>query len=346
MISFYTPKVCAKIARKASLRYVHDKLPGICRKKQGQKFVYYFPNGQRVQNTKVLTRIQSLAIPPGYKNVWICPYANGHIQATGRDEKNRKQYIYHQFWRQVRQEKKFTCMEQFGSSLPLIRAHVDEELKKPIQITKSQIICAIIYLLDTCYVRIGTPIYAKQNQSYGLTTLRKKHLVIKKKQAVLNFFGKSSQIWSVVLKDPRIIRILKKCESIPGYELFKYGGDNRRFNIITSQEVNGYLKSLTNYPFTAKDFRTWAACRETLWRLVSDSEKTTCAYSIKDAVKEVAQLLGHTPTICLKNYIHPEILQTWENNQLEKWRTKHQNKIRTMTQDELLLFWLQSKEKV
>ncbi len=345
MISLYTPKECAKIARKASLRHVNDSLPGISRKRCGKGFAYYFPNGRLVKDIKILKRIKSLGIPPAYQKVWICPFYNGHIQATGRDEKNRKQYVYHPQWTKVRTQQKFELMIQFGSLLPLIRSHVTQELEKPLNMTKSQVISGIIFLLDNTSIRIGTPIYAVQHQSYGLTTLRKKHLLIKKNKAFLNFTGKSAQLWSVMLQDKKMIKLLKKCEEIPGYELFKYIDDRQHLNLITSQEVNAYLKSLTQHPFTAKDFRTWTACRETFYRLLFlNSSDVSLRITLNKVVKEVAQLLGHTPTVCQKNYIQPEIIECWKKKVLEQWKNKYKQKISKLNKDELLLFWLENKE--
>ncbi|WP_419420596.1 DNA topoisomerase IB [Legionella sp. D16C41] len=342
-ISLYSAEECERIAKAASLRYVKDTMPGITRKKNGKHFVYYYPNGERITDSKELTRINALAIPPAYKQVWICPYANGHIQATGRDAKNRKQYRYHKLWQQERQQKKFHTMIDFGRTIFKIREHIDQELAKSIQLNKSQVICSIIYLLDSFFIRIGNAIYAKQNKSYGLTTLRKKHLTIEYNKAILEFIGKNAKPWHIVLKDKKIIRILKKCETIPGYELFKYFDDQNQLNIITSQDINAYLQDLTGHSFTAKDFRTWAACRETLSRLIKleDVEQTL----LKDVIQEVAELLGHTPAICQKSYIYSEIIDWWKENRFSAWRIKQGKKIEKLNEDELLLYWLEQNCK-
>ena len=199
-----------EFAQTISLYYISDTSLGISRKLYGNKFVYYNSDGTRVVDRTVLNRINSLAIPPAYKEVWISPISNSHIQAIGRDCKNRKQYRYHPLWRQIRQENKFISMISFGKVLPLIRKHIAQELKKPLQMDKNQIICAIIYLLDNHFIRIGNAIYEKQNKSYGLTTLRKKHLSLCSSKAILEFEGKNSKTWHVVLKDKKIIKILKK----------------------------------------------------------------------------------------------------------------------------------------
>lgn len=323
------------------LKYITDLIPGISRKRHGNKFLYYYPDGSRIVDEKVLDRIKSLAIPPAYSNVWISPSINTHIQATGRDSKNRKQYRYHPLWRQARQENKFMSMIPFGKALPKIRAHIHEELSKPLKLDKNQIICAIIYILDNHFIRIGNAIYEKQNKSYGLTTLRKKHLQISSSKAVLDFDGKNSKPWHVVLRDKKIIRILKKCEAIPGYRLFKYLDEEKNHNEITSQDINAYLHNLTHHSFTAKDFRTWGACRETLYRLTQNhyDDEETSQGTLKNIITEVASILGHTPSICQKCYIYPEIITKWKETQIKDWLQKHPRL--TKDKDKLLLRWLE-----
>lgn len=346
-ISPYTTVECEKIAEASSLRYIKSSSAGIVRKKFGKGFAYYFINGKKIEDKNLLKRIKSLAIPPAYHDVWICRYSNGHIQATGRDNRNRKQYIYHPLWKEIRQQKKFSTMIAFGKSLSIIREHITLELSKKLQLTKTQIICAIIYLLDNSCIRIGNSIYAKTNKSYGLTTLRKKHLSVQNNKAVLDFMGKNSQLWHVILKDKNIIKLLKKCEEIPGYELFKYFTEDGEINIITSQDVNGYLRALTKQAFTAKDFRTWIACREIFYRLVSNfSISINKQESIKATVAEVANLLGHTPSICEKSYIDPDIFRWWEDKRLLQWAKKHKKLILEADKDRLLLSWLRYKNRL
>jgi DNA topoisomerase-1 len=346
-LSLYSTEECEKLAKSALLRYVNDSHPGITRRKLGKNFIYYYPDGTRVTDHKELDRIESLAIPPAYHDIWICPYANGHIQATARDNRNRKQYRYHRLWQEVRQEQKFYMMIAFGKALPFIRQHVNDELSKPATLKKTQVICAIIYLLDKACLRIGNTVYAKENKSYGLTTLRKKHLSIEENKAALDFEGKNSKLWHIDLTDRKIIKVLRKCEEIPGYELFKYRDEGGKLNVITSQEINNYLQALTKKPFTAKDFRTWIACRETLSRLVTLShvhEKTEAKH-LKDIIHEVANVLGHTSHVCQKNYIYPEILLWWEQQRLPKWVRRNRIRIDHWTDDELLLCWLKKANK-
>ncbi|CEK11036.1 DNA topoisomerase IB [Legionella hackeliae] len=347
-ISLYSVEECEKIAKNASLRYVNDSLSGISRKRSGKNFSYYYPDGTRVTDLKELKRIQELAIPPAYHDVWICPFPNGHIQATARDDRNRKQYRYHSLWQEIRQQQKFHMMTNFGKALPAIRKHVNQVLNKPPSLDKTQIICAIIYLLDKSCMRIGNTVYAKENQSYGLTTLRKKHLSITEDQVSLDFEGKNATHWHIDLKDRKIVKVLKKCEEIPGYEIFKYIDENKNIKVVTSQEINGYLYALTKKPFTAKDFRTWIACREILYGLVklTKTEKKPTAKLLNEALKEVAQLLGHTPAICQRNYIHPQILHDWRHGKLHQWATKNRRYINTLDKDKLLLYWLKKHNKL
>lgn len=341
-ISLYSPDECEKIAKDARLRYVNDTMPGITRKRAGKGFAYYYPDKTLIKDFKELKRLKSLAIPPAYQNVWICPFANGHIQATGRDSKNRKQYSYHTRWQLERQKTKFSTMEQFGHALPAIRTHIHEQLSKPINLNKVQVICAIIYLLDNCHIRIGNSVYAKQNKSFGVTTLRKKHLSFEANTATLEFIGKNAKLWHVVLKEKKIIKILKKCEEIPGYELFKYIDDDGNLNVITSQDINNYLHTLTQHTFTAKDFRTWAACRETLKRFINSilEDAPSSRETYKLIIEEVADLLGHTPAICQKSYIATEIITWWDKNQFPDWIKFRKKKLATLNDDELLLYWL------
>jgi len=342
-ISLYSIEECEKIAKEAALRYAGDKKPGITRKMGKQGFCYYDTRGQQITDPKELERINALAIPPAYTAVWICPYSNGHIQATGRDSKNRKQYRYHPFWQKIRQSQKFEMMLHFGKSLPLINKHIDEELNKAVPSEKTQVICSILYLLDSSCIRIGNPAYARDNQSYGLTTLRKKHLSLGQRKAVFDFLGKNAKPWHVALTDKKILRVLKKCEEIPGYELFKYYDQNHQVNVITSQDINAYLQALTKQPFTAKDFRTWCACREAMRHLMHDHEQYS-ADNLKKIIEAVAEHLGHTPAVCQKNYIAPILISSWETGELTQWLQKNKS-LHQQEPDKVLLAFLQFVHK-
>lgn len=326
----------------ASLEYLKDSIPGIRRQWKRNNFYYYTPDNVLIKDPIILGRIKSLAIPPAYEDVWISPISNSHIQATGRDSKKRKQYRYHPLWREICQQTKFLSMVTFGKELPKIRMHVNEELNKPLKMDINQIICAIIFLLDNYFIRIGNTIYEKTNHSYGLTTLRKKHLSLETHKAILEFEGKNSKPWHVVLKDKKILRVLKKCEAIPGYKLFKYLDEQNKSVEIMSQDVNHYLNQLTKHPFTAKDFRTWAACRESLYRfaLTPYSDDKLSQQNLKSIINEVAEILGHTSAICQKCYIYPEIINAWKENRIQAWVKKRSLLLKD--KDKLLLRWLEA----
>jgi DNA topoisomerase I len=330
------------MSRNLTLCYIQDSIPGITRKKRGNTFVYYYPDNTIVSDTHILERIHSLAIPPAYDQVWISPMDNSHLQATGRDNKNRKQYRYHSLWRKIRDENKFMSMIDFGNALPKIREHIETELNKPLKISKQQIISAIIYLLDNYFIRIGNAVYEKQNQSYGLTTLRKKHLSLSSSAAELHFNGKNSKSWQIVLRDKKIIKLLKKCEAIPGYKLFKYIDEDHNHYEITSQDINSYLQDLTQHSFTAKDFRTWGACREVFFHLCETPyvDEASAKKALPEIIAEVAALLGHTPAICQKCYIDPSIINQWKQGEINNW-IKKRGKLMA-NKDNLFLRWLEA----
>ena len=226
--------------QKTTLVYVKN-LNGIQRRKQGRAFVYYSSKGKKITDAKILERIKSLAIPPAYTQVWICPDENGHIQAIGRDRKSRKQYIYHPLWIKKRENKKFKSLLAFGHVLSSLRKKIDEEIRKPPSLNKIQIICAILFLLDNYSLRIGNPVYAKKNQTYGVTTLRKRHIRHKKNSVAFKFLGKNKHLWNFEVEEKNIVQILKRVGEIPGYEVFKYYKENQEIEVITSQDVNEYL---------------------------------------------------------------------------------------------------------
>ncbi|RUR06115.1 DNA topoisomerase IB [Legionella sp. km772] len=277
-----------------------------------------------------------------YTQVWICPHEHGHIQAIGRDNKKRKQYIYHPTWVSRRQEEKFKSLLKFGYFLSLLREKIDEELNKPPTLSKTQIICSVLFLVDNYSIRIGNPTYAKQNKTYGATTLRKKHLIQKRKSIAFKFLGKNKHLWSFEVNNEKIIKIIKHSSMAPGYEIFKYYNEQRKFEPITSRDINEYLSSLSDDHFTAKNFRTWIANREFFIRVIHLLEKKNLRMiQIKKHLFEVANLLGHTPTICKTSYLHPEILTWIKNGKLQQWKNKNQKHIKNKNAEELFLFWLE-----
>ncbi len=310
-----------KAARQASLRYVTDESPGISRKGAGKGFAYYMPDGALISCNEEKSRINALAIPPAYSDVWICVYANGHIQATGRDEAGRKQYRYHPDWRAIRDRTKFEKVANFCTALPAIRARIAQDMDDT-QLTRTRVIAAMIMLMQQHYVRVGNQQYADEHQTYGATTLRKKHVDVERRKAHLSFKGKNGKDWDVDINDRQLVKLIKECEELPGYELFKYEDEDGNICRIDSADVNAYLQDITGENFTAKDFRTWAACYECFEQLKDispeESERKN-AMLYNEAVKHTAVLLEHTPAICKKSYITPNLRTLWESRQMHDW---------------------------
>jgi len=302
-------------AKAAGLRYVYDTRPGISRHRTRTGFTYRTPENKPLRDAETLARIKSLVIPPAWESVWICPLANGHLQATGRDARGRKQSRYHPRWREVRDQSKYEHMLAFGATLPAIRAHVDKHLTLP-GLPREKVLATLVRLLETTFIRIGNETYARENNSFGLTTLRRRHVDIKGSRLTFNFKGKSGVEHTINLTDRRLARIVKTCRDIPGYELFEYLDDDGTPHTVDSTHVNDYLNSITDPDahFTAKDFRTWAgtvlACMTLRDCEPCDSE-TQLKKNLVDAIKTVAQRLGNTPAVCRKCYIHPAVLDAY-----------------------------------
>lgn len=300
-------------AESAGLTYVSDEEPGIRRRRAGKGFAYTGANGKPVRDPRTLARIRSLAIPPAYTDVWICPAADGHIQATGRDAKGRKQYRYHARWREVRDSTKFEHMLDFAKALPAIRARIEADMARP-GLPREKVLATVVHLLESTLIRVGNLDYARQNKSYGLTTLRDKHVDVDGGELRFEFKGKSGKKWQLKVKDRRIARVVKACQDVPGQHLFQYFDDNGERQRVTSTDVNAYLREISGREITAKDFRTWAgtvlaalALQE--FELFDSGAKAK--KNVRDAIENVAARLGNTPTICRKCYIHPEILNCY-----------------------------------
>src|SRR6266513_2248755 len=246
----------AEAAEEAGLQYVNDERPGHSRRAKGKDFEYLDTEGKTIRDEQRLVRIKRLAIPPGWTEVWICPSANGHIQATGRDARSRKQYRYHERWREVRDENKFDRLAQFAKALPNIRRRVARDLKLP-GLPQQKVLATIVRLLERTFIRIGNEEYARENKSFGLTTLKNRHVKVKGAQVRFRFRGKSERQHEVEVSDPRIAKIVSKCQDLPGQDLFQYVSDDGEVRDVTSQDVNEYLREITGDDFTAKDFRTW-----------------------------------------------------------------------------------------
>jgi DNA topoisomerase-1 len=305
-------------AKAAGLRYVSDDRPGIRRKKRGKGFTYLDPQGQTVRDPKILERIAKLVIPPAWTDVWICTQANGHLQATGRDARGRKQYRYHPEWRTVRDETKFGKMIVFGDALPKIRARADEDLSRR-GLPREKVLAAVVKLLETTLIRVGNREYMKQNNSFGLTTLRDRHVEIEGSRLHFEFRGKSGKEHSVEIQDRRLARVVKQCRDLPGQTLFQYLDDDGVRQSITSEDVNSYLREITGQDFTAKDFRTWGGTVLALSALLEvgacESEKEANR-AVVQVVKQVSGDLGNRPAICRKYYIHPQVIDTFVSGKL------------------------------
>ncbi|HEX8168099.1 MAG TPA: DNA topoisomerase IB [Beijerinckiaceae bacterium] len=305
-------------AESAGLTYVSDEEPGIRRKKAGKGFAYVRPGGGKVEDEATLKRIRKLAIPPAYTDVWICTKANGHIQATGRDAKGRKQYRYHPTFREVRESTKYEHMMEFAKALPAVRAKIDEHMALK-GLPREKVLATVVHLLETTLIRVGNDDYAKENKSYGLTTLKNRHVEVDGAELRFEFKGKSGKTWRLKVKDRRIARIVRACQDLPGQELFQYLDDDGERRDVTSSDVNAYLKEITGRDVTAKDFRTWhgtVMAAMALQEFQGFDTQALAKKNIKAAIERVASRLGNTPTICRKCYVHPEVLTSYVEGQL------------------------------
>jgi DNA topoisomerase I len=303
----------ALAAKEAGLRYVTDAKPGIRRRKAGRGFRYIDAEGKVVHDAAVLKRIRSLVIPPAWTQVWICADPRGHLQATGRDARGRKQSRYHPRWREVRDETKYERMLLFGTTLPRIREKVDEDLGLP-GLPRSKVLATIVRLMERTLIRVGNEEYARENHSYGLTTMRGRHVQIKGSTVTFKFRGKSGKPHTVDFEDRRLARIVQRCQDIPGYELFQYVDDEGEPHSIDSADVNEYLREISNQDFTAKDFRTWAGsvlASMALREFESFESETQAKKNVVQAIKAVAERLGNTPAVCRKCYVHPAVLECY-----------------------------------
>ena len=304
----------------AGLRYVSGPGPGYARKKTSRGFCYVGADGKPMREKNELQRILSLVIPPAWTNVWICPLANGHLQALGTDARGRRQYRYHALYRQVRNQTKFSRMLAFGKVLPAIRQRVSHDLGLP-GLPREKVLATVVRLLETTFIRIGNVEYARQNSSFGLTTLRNRHVEIEGSTLRFSFRGKSGQEHEVEVRDRRLARIVKQCHDLPGHELFQYVGDNGERHAVDSNDVNAYLHQIAGGDFTAKDFRTWAGTIQTALGLadigIPDSE-AEAKKNIVTAIKETARRLGNKPSTCRKYYVHPAILDTYSDGTLQQ----------------------------
>jgi len=300
-------------ARAAGLRYVSDEQPGIRRIRAGKGFRYTGPDGEPIKDEDTLARIRALAIPPAYTDVWICPDPRGHIQATGRDARGRKQYRYHARWHATRDEAKYDRMLAFAAALPGIRERTARDLQKQ-GLPREKVLATVVRLLEATAIRIGNDEYARTNKSFGLTTLRDRHARVKGERVRFRFRGKHGKQHSVDLKDRRLAKIVKRCQDLPGQELFQYIDDNGVRQDVKADDVNAYLREISGHDFTAKDFRTWAGtvlCAIALNQIGSVESRRQAKKNIVHAIKVVAERLGNTPAVCRKSYVHPAIVDAY-----------------------------------
>jgi len=312
-------------AEEAGLRYVSDNQPDYTRRLKGDDFECFDAEGKLIRDEQRLLRVKRLAVPPAYTSVWICPSPNDHIQATGRDARGRKQYRYHERWREVRDENKYDRMIAFGNELPKIRRRVNKDLALP-GLLRNKALATVVQLLERTFIRVGNEAYARENKSFGLTTMQDRHVDVKGSQLRFRFRGKRGIKHQIDLTDRRIAKIVSKFQDLPGQELFQYIDDEGEVRDITSQDVNDYLREVTGQDFTAKDFRTWAGtvlAAMTLSVLDPFETKKQARANIKDAIGTVSKLLGNTPVICRKCYVHPAILEAYlDGNSIEGLKQK------------------------
>jgi DNA topoisomerase-1 len=302
-------------ARAAALRHVSDDRPGIRRRKSGRGFSYLRPEGETVRDLATLKRIRALAIPPAWTDVWICPSPDGHLQATGRDARGRKQYRYHARWREVRDETKYAKMVLFGTTLPRIRARVEQDLGLP-GLPQDKLLAIIVRLLETTFIRVGNEEYARNNRSFGLTTLLGRHVTVLGDNIRFRFQGKSGKAHEVHLNDRRLARLVTRIRDLPGQDLFQYVDEAGEPQPINSADVNEYLRLIADQDFTAKDFRTWAGsllAARSLDESSSPESKAAAKSAVVAAAESVAHRLGNTAAICRKCYIHPSVLEAFQD---------------------------------
>ena len=305
-------------ATAAGLHYVTDTGPGLRRRKSGKSFSYMRPDGRPLHDEETLGRIRSLVIPPAWTDVWICPTPTGHIQAVGRDARGRKQYRYHPRWRETRDEAKYGRMVAFGKTLPQIRRRVDEDLGRR-GLPREKVLAAVVRLLERTLIRVGNEEYARANRSFGLTTLRSHHVDVAGGRIRFQFRGKSGKEHEIGIEDRELSRIVKRCQELPGQELFQYLDPAGQGRSVKSEDVNRYLRSITGRPFTAKDFRTWGGTVRAAFSLAQHEPATGLAKARKNvvrAIEEVSRRLGNTPAISRKCYVHPAVVESYMDGEL------------------------------
>lgn len=322
-------------AKLAGLVFVNDDDPGIGRSKPRKLFRYTRADGRVVRDDRTLTRIRMLGIPPAWSDVWICTSARGHIQATGRDARGRKQYVYHADWIATRDEAKYHRLIDFAKTLPRIRRAVKRHMRQR-GLSREKVLATVVQLLETTLIRVGNQEYARSNQSFGLSTLQDKHVSFGRGEVRFKFRGKTGKEWRLKVSDRRIARIVKSCQELPGQHLFQYEDGDGQIRQVSSSDVNDYLREISDAEITAKDFRTWAGTVLAAMALREFDEvdsETAAKRNVKAAISAVASRLGNTPTICRKCYVHPEVLDSYVDGSFaEAMGQKVQQEIRRLSQ--------------
>jgi DNA topoisomerase-1 len=331
-------------AARAGLRYVTDGGNGITRQRAGAGWVYFLPNGARIRDAAIRKRLNQLAIPPAWTDVWICPDADGHIQATARDARGRKQYRYHPSYRDARDRSKFRRMLEFSEVLPQLRERIERDLRAP-DLSRKQLLATVVRLLDKTLIRVGNDEYARENRSYGLTTLRRRHVQVDGNLLRFSFRGKSGVEHSITVADPRLAHIVQRCRDLPGEEMFQYRDAAGKRQSVSSDDVNAYLRELTGSDVTAKDFRTWGGtmlAAVELRRLGEPASRREADRNIIGAVDAVAERLGNTRAVCRKYYVHPALLAAYLMGRTVPTppplrRSKHRKPGAALRRDEVLV---------
>lgn len=314
-----TPKSAEarKAARRAGLRYVSDdRLAGITRHGKPGNFFYKSPSGNRVRDVRILGRIRKLAIPPAWTNVWVAPFENAHIVATGRDDRGRKQYRYHNDFAAVRDRDKYDHLIPFASCLPRLRRQLAADMRKP-GLPREKVIAVVVTLLEQTLIRVGNEDYARDNGSFGLTTLRNRHVKVKGGELRFTFRGKSGKDWQLAIRDRRVAKVVRGCQELPGQQLFEYRDDAGKVQTVTSTDVNQYLRDICSEDVSAKDFRTWAGTVEAAQAFAALEDQTPTKKNVRDVVAVVAERLGNTMAVCRKCYIHPAIFIAFERGKMK-----------------------------
>jgi DNA topoisomerase-1 len=322
-------------AREAHLRWASDRDPGIQRRRQGESFSYLSPDGTPIEDDETLERIRKLVIPPAWTDVWISPLPNGHIQATGRDGRGRKQYRYHQRWHEVSDANKYGRLIEFARVLPRVRRKVRRDLRRQ-GYPREKVLATMVQLLEATMIRVGNEEYARENRSFGLTTLRNRHVKVRGSEIRLFFRGKSGKEHELTVRDRRLAAVVKRCEELPGQQLFQYLDENGQRRSIDSNDVNEYIREAGGGDFTAKDFRTWAGtvlAARALQEMEKVDSETQAKRNVVDAIERVAERLGNTRSVCRKCYVHPAIVDSYmDGSMLEVVQSRAEQEMRTSLQ--------------